>query len=427
MRSVPGLTALTTTWCGVAICVASITLAGDWPQFRGPAGNGISSERGVPQRWSPESNIRWKADLPGPGDSSPIVCRGRVFVTCASDDGKNRGLYCFDRSTGNLSWSRVVRYEKEDPTHQTNPYCGASPAADGERIVAWHGSAGVFCYDYEGRELWSRDLGTFRHIWGYGSSPIFHGDMVVLNCGPGARSFVIALDRATGKTLWQSDEPGGDSGEEKDAISGKPLWTGSWSTPVVAKVAGQDQLLVSLPKHVSAFDPRDGRVAWSCAGLGDLVYTSVLVGDGIGVAMGGYMGPAIGFRTGGTGDVTETNRLWLVDKGNPQRIGSGVVIGRHIFMANEPGIAQCLELDTGREVWKDRLPGGNIWGSIVAAEGRLYVTNQKGTTHLFRANPERFELIASNELGEASNSTPALSDGQIFVRTFEHLFCIEEK
>src|SRR5579872_544584 len=224
--------------------------AADWPAFRGPNGDGVSSESEVPLHWGPNQNIKWKTPLPAPGDSSPIVSKGKVFVTCATDEGKNRGLYCCDRRTGQLLWSQVVSYERKDPTHGTNPYCGSSPAADGTRVVVWHGSAGLHCYDYGGKKLWSRDLGVFKHIWGYGSSPVFHGDKIILNCGPGERTFVTSIDAANGQTIWQADEQGGASGEK-----GAAEWIGSWSTPVVARVNGRDQVLVSLPYHVNGYDP----------------------------------------------------------------------------------------------------------------------------------------------------------------------------
>jgi outer membrane protein assembly factor BamB len=267
-------------------------------------------------------------------------------------------------------------------------------------------------------------LGSFRHIWGYGSSPVFHADAILLNCGPGKRTFVTAIDRRNGRTLWQVDEPGGDDGEDRPGE--KPVWTGSWSTPAIVKVDGRDQVLVSLPHHVNAYDPADGKVLWSCDGLGELAYTSVLADGLFGVAMGGYFGPAMGFKLGGDGDVTEKGRLWLTTQPNPQRIGSGVIVGRHIFMANEPGLAQCLELETGKEVWRERLTGAKIWASLILAEGRLYVTDQAGVTYLMAPNPDKFELLGKNEIGEPTNSTLAFSGGQAFLRTFEHLVCIEE-
>lgn len=404
--------------------LASAAMAGDWPAFRGPALSGVSEETGVPLRWSAEDSVRWKASLPGPGNSSPIVSRGRVFVTCATDKGKHRGLYCFDRRDGQLLWQRIVEFDESDPTHATNPYCGSSPAADGTRVVVWHGSAGLHAYDYDGRPLWSRDLGTFRHIWGYGSSPVFYGDSILLNCGPGERTFVTAIERDNGKTIWQVDEPGGDEGQDRPGE--KPKWIGSWSTPTVARIDGRDQVLVSLPHHVQAYDPGDGKVLWSCDGLGDLVYTSVLVGDGVGVAMSGFHGPAMGFKLGGSGNVTQTNRLWHVTSQNPQRIGSGVIIDDSVYMVNEPALVQCLDLKSGKERWKDRLGGDKVWASIVAAEGRLYVSDEAGTTYVFAPNPEKLDLLAKNSVGETTNSTLAISDGQIFLRTFQHLFCIGE-
>lgn len=403
------------------LAVGTVAAAGDWPAFRGPDGNGISTGKNVPQVWGPNQNVKWKAALPGPGDSSPIVLGKRVFVTCATDKGRNRSLFCFDRDTGKDLWVKTVEFSGDDPTHATNPYCGSTPATDGKRVVAFEGSAGVHCYDLDGNKLWSRDLGTFRHIWGYAASPVFHGDKVILHCGPGERTFITALNRETGETLWQTDEPGGASGEK-----GNSEWIGSWSTPQIVKVNGQDQILVSLPHHVNAYDPNDGKILWTCDGLGKLVYTSVVVGDGVAVAMGGFHGPAIGFKLGGSGDVTESNRLWRESTKIPQRIGSGIIIGKQLYMVNETGAMQCLEVETGKELWAERLTS-NTWGSPVLAEGRMYVTNQQGTTVVFKPNPEKLEILGENKLNEQSNSTPALSDGQVFLRTFKHVYCIEEK
>lgn len=395
----------------------------DWPAFRGPAGTGIADEADVPLHWSNDEHVKWKAPLPGPGDSSPVVSGTRVFVSCATESGKRRGLYCFDRRDGRQLWSQIVEFEGDEPTHETNPYCGSSPAADGRRVVVWHGSAGLHCYDYDGHRLWSRNLGSFRHIWGHGSSPVFYGDRILLNCGPGKRTFITAIDAATGQTLWQSDEPSGDDGEDRPGE--KPVWVGSWSTPVVTQIDGRDQVVVSLPHRVQAYDPANGHLLWSCGGLGDLVYTSVVVGDGVAAALGGFHGPAIGFKLGGSGDVTEQNRLWRVADKNPQRIGSGVILGDHLYVIDEPGQLECIDMQTGQAAWRGRLGGDKVWASLVAAAGRLYVTSQAGTTYVVAADPEEFKLLTKNELGEPSNSTLAVSDGQIFLRTFEHLICIE--
>jgi len=407
----------------VLSCLLSGTTAiraADWPAFRGPDHNGISSEAQAPLHWSQQTNIKWKVTLPAPGNSSPVVCGDRVFLTCAQDTGgSRRSLYCFSRSDGKQLWVRTVEYNRPDPTHQRNPYCASTPTADGERVFVWHGSAGVHCYDFEGKELWSRDLGVFRHIWGYASSPIIYGDSIILNCGPGARSFVIALDRKTGRTLWQTDEPGG---AEDRAPTGN--WVGSWNTPVIAKVEGQDQILVSQSHHVKAYEPTTGKILWTCDGTGDLTYADIMLGQGIAVAASGYRGPAIGFKLGGSGDVTATNRLWRAER-PPQRVATGVVIGQYLFMVSEPNVS-CIEMATGREIWKHSEPGQTFWASIVAVGDRLYVTSQKGVTIVFAADPKEFRLLASNDVGERSNSTLAISDGQIFLRTFESLYCISD-
>lgn len=404
---------------GLLSALPNLARGDDWPAFRGPRGDGISTETAAPLEWSTEKNILWKTPLAAAGNGSPIVARDRVWIAGPGTDPQDRSLLCFDRATGKLRWSKTVAFTGEDPTHRTNPHCSSTPATEGTRVVVWHGSAGLYCYDLDGAELWHRDLGTFRHIWGYGSSPVIWRDRLFLNAGPGENSFVAAFDLKTGQTLWELKVPGGASGE-----AGAESWTGSWSTPTLLERDGATQVLVSLPGRVVALDAGTGEIAWSCEGLGKLVYTSAVVSEGLGLVMGGYHGPALGFRLGGKGDVTNTHRLWLHDKKNPQRIGTGVVLGRHLYMANEQFLAQCLELETGNEVWTARLPQGVIWGSLVRVGDRLYVTNQAGTTSVFRATPEKFELLAENPLGETSNSTIAVSNGQIFLRTHGHLYAI---
>ncbi len=417
-----GSAALVSTWFSPA------SLAEDWTQFRGPGGRGIAAEKDLAVEWAPDQNIAWRAELPSPGNSSPVVSRGKVFVTVASPDGEQRSLICFDRTSGQQLWERTVEYTEDEPTHKTNPYAGSSPACDGERVVVWHSSAGMYCYDYQGTLLWNVDLGKFIHIWGYGASPIIVGDLVINNCGPGERTFVVALDKKTGKEVWRTDEAGGASGLEK----GPRNWVGSWSTPLLATIDGQEQLIVSFPHHVKSYEPQTGKLIWQCDGLGDLVYTSAVIGEDAGgkpvvVAMGGFHGPAIAFTPGGTGNITEKARLWRVDRRNPQRIGSGVILDGLMYMANADGTVECLDPRTGEAKWEGRLSGGSLWGSIVAAGDNLYVTTQKGDTVVFKANPSKLEEITLNRLGEGSNSTIAVSDGQIFLRTFKALYCIEPK
>ena len=180
-------------------------VAGNWPAWRGPDGIGLSREKELPLRWGTNTNVRWRVPLPDRGNSTPIVWGKKVFVTQATKDNR-RALLCFDRADGKLLWERGVTPDDKEPTHATNPQCSGSPTTDGERVVAWFGSAGLYCWDLDGNELWHRDLGRQRHIWGNGSSPVLHGGVVYLNFGPGVPSFLLAVDKKTGRTCggWMS-------------------------------------------------------------------------------------------------------------------------------------------------------------------------------------------------------------------------------
>jgi outer membrane protein assembly factor BamB len=408
----------------VSVCSAE-SVAGDWPQFRGPEGQGRSSETGLPLAWGKERNIRWTVKLPVPGNGSPILSGGKLFLASASRDGRERSLHCFNREDGSSAWVRSVEFGEVEATHDTNPYGAVTPATDGQRIVVWHGSAGIFCYDTAGELLWSRDLGKFHHVWGYASSPIIHGDKVFLLCGPGERQFLVALRLDNGEVLWEVNEPGGSASE-------KGKYIGSWATPQFLSIAGREQVLCGLPTRVISCDPNSGELLWYVTGIegnnGNLMYTSPLIGETHGVALGGFGGPAIGFKLGGTGDMTAQNRLWRQSEPrNPQRIGSGVLLGEVFYIANadNEGSIECRDVATGQQRWEvRRTSDGPHWASLIMADGRLYATGQKGVTRVFAPNPDQYEELAVNDLGEQTHATPAFSDGEVFIRTWENLYCI---
>jgi outer membrane protein assembly factor BamB len=399
--------------------------AANWPQWRGPEGIGATQEKNLPLHWDTNTNVRWRAPLPDRGNSTPIVWGQQVFVTQATAKDNRRALLCFDRTNGRLLWDRGVTPDDKELTHATNPQCSGSPTTDGERVVAWFGSAGLYCWDLNGKELWHRELGKQRHIWGNGSSPVIHGGLVYLNFGPGEPSFLLAVDKITGKDAWRVNEPNADSGEKKPGEE-KPRWTGSWSTPVFISVEGRAQLLMSWPQRLIAFEPETGREAWSCAGLNDLVYTSPLHDQGVVVAMGGYGGKSLAVRAGGRGEVTASRRLWHHPK-TKQRIGSGVLHDGHLYILNEDGLAHCNELETGKLVWDQRLTGtgkdNTSWSSMIRAGDRLYAVNHSGDTFVLRASP-RFELLATNSIGEHTESSLAASDDELFLRTHRALWCL---
>lgn len=363
----------------------------------------------------------WKVDLPDRGNSTPVIWGDQLFVTQAIEKEGRRMLVSFDKRTGKELWRQGIVYKEPEPTHGTNPYCSASPATDGERVVVSFASGGLYCYDMKGKELWKRDLGPQHHIWGNGASPVLVGDMCLINHGPGEKAALYALDKKTGKTIWQHAEP-----IRPESKEGKAGFYGSWSDPVPRVIKGQAQLVMSWPYRVCGMDPLTGKDLWTCEGLNPLVYTSPLIEDDIVVAMGGYSGKALAVKAGGKGDVTETHRLWQHPK-SPQRIGSGVIHEGNIYILNDPGLAQCIDLKTGVQVWNERLKGpgptAQNWSSVVLSEGRCYAVNQGGDAFVFKASP-KFELLATNSMGEKVIGSIAVSDGRLYIRGHRHLFCI---
>lgn len=337
---------------------------------------------------------------------------------------------CLDRASGKTLWQKGPEYKAEEKTHETNPYCSSSPVADGERVIAWFGSAGVYCYDFEGKELWKRDLGKQEHDWGYGSSPIMYGDVCILYFGPANPGSLIALDKRTGKEIWKVNDPPIEKRARTDGFRGRDDgYVGTFGSPILVKAAGRDELVMSYAQLVCAYNPETGKELWRCDGLNELIYSSPIAGDGVVVAMGGFLGTAIAVKAGGMGDVTKTHRLWQEVR-TKNRLGSGVIKDGHVYILNTEGIAECLDLKTGKVVWEERIKGkgpkSSSWSSMLLAGDNIYVLNQSGDTAIIRATP-KFELIGVNAIeNELTNASHAVSDGQIFIRTHKHLWCIAE-
>src|SRR3989442_1057982 len=209
------------TAAALLLTLCSVVPAANWPAWRGPDGSGHCAEKDLPLRWSVTENVRWKIPLPDKGNSTPIIWGERIFLTQATEEGQKRSTLCLHRQDGRKLWEQTVEHKDREPTHETNYYCSASAVTDGERVVVSHGSAGVWCYGVDGREIWPRDFGDCLHIWGNAASPVLYQDLVFLNFGPGERTFLIALDKKTGNDVWKADEPGGRSGDK-----GQSEWFG---------------------------------------------------------------------------------------------------------------------------------------------------------------------------------------------------------
>ena len=409
-----GVGAPLTTCLIVWMVLASSARADHWPAWRGDsAGSGITKETDLPVEWGESRNIRWRVALPERGNSTPVVWGERVFVTQAIQAEHRRTVMCFHRADGRLLWQKGVVYDRPERTHKSNPYCSASPVTDGERVVASFGSAGLVCYDMNGRELWRREFAPLNHTWGNASSPILHDNLCIHYYGPGKGSFLTALDKKTGKTLWQFDEPVWNTEGRVDGFKGRPNGVvGTWSTPLVL----DNELIMSFPMEVIAFDPPTGRIRWRCDGLNPLVYTSPIAGDGVIVAMGGYRGNTVAVKS--------TKRLW--HKVNARGgIGSGVIAGGRIYFPAR--LIACLDLATGNTVWEEKVPGtkGGTWCSILLSGDRLYLPKQSGDIVVAKVRPS-FEVLAVNSMKEKSNSSLAASNGELFFRTEQTLWCIKK-
>ncbi|MCH7729770.1 MAG: PQQ-binding-like beta-propeller repeat protein [Planctomycetes bacterium] len=389
----------------LVLLLVSTVFADNWPAWRGADGTGISRERNLPTRWSPTENIRWKVPLPEPCNSTPVIWDNHVFLTQGLDGGRRRALLALDRETGKTLWQREVPCATKETTHRQNPPCSSSPVTDGKTVYTYFASSGVLAFDFKGNELWKRDFGPVLHRWGNGGSPILYKNLLILFHGPGDPSILYALDKNTGETIWKSQEVGINSNI-----------FGSWSTPLVLRTSNRDELILPLPGEkiggvgwFKSYDPNNGKLLWQCDGLGNEVYAMPIVGNdgGIIVGISGHNGPTMAVRPGGSGNVTESHRLWRTEEKTPQRIGSGVIHKGHLFIADANGIMECLDAKTGEVVWKERV-GGNLWGSILLAGGNLYATNLEGDTFIVSASP-KYELVAKNSLDEPTYAALAVS------------------
>ena len=399
---------------------ANLGVADNWPAWRGSTGQGYCFEKNLPTKWSATENVKWKTKLDHPGNSTPVIWKDKIFLTIANKGGSVRSLLCLDRADGKQLWKNDVKFDAKEQNWTQDWYANASPAVDGERVIVSFGSAGMACYDFAGKEIWTRtDLGMWQHQFGNAASPLLYGNLCILWCGPNenkaiqGRNYLLAVDKKTGATVWQHDEK-----------------AGSWGTPTLAKsIDGKEQLLYCADFKLRSVDPKDGKPLWTCDGLTVYVYTSPLYSPkhNIAVAMSGFNGSALAVKLGGSGDITK-DRLWHHPK-NTQRVGSGLIVGDHVYIVDENGTPRCYELATGKEVWKvEKRPINVTWGSMVHADGKLWVLARDGSTVIFNASP-KYELITHNSLGtgQTTNSSLAISNGEIFIRTNQNLWCIGTK
>ena len=410
------------------ILTSAAVHAGDWPRFRGPNGDGISTEGPIPAKWDLATNLKWKADLPGKGSSSPIVLGDRIFVTCYSGYGEAAGgdaaqlarhLVCVEKSSGKILWTKTVKNSAEEDRYQgfitEHGYASGTPVTDGERVFAFFGKSGVFAYDLEGNELWNVGVGTSssNRRWGSAASLIVHGDSVIVNASEESRS-IRSLDRKTGKENWKTEAD---------------LLELAYGTPNIVKNGDRELLVLAVPQEVWALNPANGKLAWFCeTKLPGNVSPSINTANGMIYVTGGY--PATGsvaFKAEGKGDIT-SKITWT--SRDASYVASPVLHEGHLYWIDDKGVAFCANAETGKTVYRERLVGGGgrpVYASPVLCDGKLFIPSRWEGVYVIAAKPE-FELLAENRFPDDKsdfNGTPAISGRQMFLRSDQALYCIE--
>jgi outer membrane protein assembly factor BamB len=431
--------------CILFVALVSIVHAENWPGWRGAGNQGISSEKGIPDKWDMTKNVQWKAEVLGLAHSSPIVWGKFIFVTTAvSSDPKedywekgfpriNRGpdaadiswkVYCFDRDTGKKLWEQTaIRKKPANARHTKNSHASQTPVTDGTYVFAFFGDQGMYCYDFSGKLIWSRDLGSFTMAngWGLGSSPVIYKDFVIQTCDQEkGGSFIIALDRKTGKTVWKTD---------RDEAS-------SWSTPFLYLQEKRPELIVNATRAIRSYDPETGKLLWECRGPATSITTPTPTSsNGLIFVSSGFIvepvRPMTAFRPGANGDITLKNGetssdaiAWRQPTAAPY-IPSPIAYGDYIYVLLDQGFLACYEAKTGKEIYgKKRIDvGANFSASPVVIDGKLYCISEDGDVYVIKPGPD-FEVLAKNSIGEAVMASPAISGGMMFVRGLKHLYCI---
>ena len=411
--------------------VAGLIRAENWPGWRGPSGDGASNGKGIPTKWSSTDNIAWRIAVPGEGHSSPIVWGDKVFLTSSLTEKNKRILLCIDRLSGQTVWQRDVVQSPPETVHRLNSRASGTPATDGKQVYVTFmraegdeviapnvgserlitpGKIIVAAYDLDGNEKWKTNVGDFLSAHGFNTCPVLFEDLVILNGDHDGNAYLVALDRQSGRQRWRTRR------ENK---------TRSYVTPIIREIDGITQMILSGSLCIASYDPRNGKRHWIVDGPTEQFVASMVYDGKYVFATGGYPERhTLAIRPGGKGNVTDTHIAWRTTRGAAY-VPSPIISGRYLLMVADSGIASCFEARTGKRHWMERLPGGHS-PSPVSADGLVYFVSARGVTTIIRPR-ETFAVIAKNELGEPVSASPAISQGQIFLRTHQHLYCIGSK
>ncbi len=418
----------------VSVFCAGVSLAqGGWPQFRGPMGNGLASDPGqtqplgLPVRWSETENVKWKTAIPHKGWSTPVVMDGQVWLTTATTDGHDFFAICVDAETGEIRFNERL-FHADNPEPLGNPmncYASPSPVIEPGRVYISFGSYGTACLDAKAfKVLWTRTDLPCRHYRGPGSSPILFENLLVLTMDGVDVQYLVALDKATGRTVWKTDRTANWDDLDED---GKPRDEGdlrkAYGTPIVVDVNGTRQMLTVGARAVYGYDPTDGRELWKVQNPGFSGAASPVYGQGLAYMVTGFgKTELLAIRPDGRGDVTDTHVAWKTGNQVPQT-PSPVLVGDLFFMINDTGTVTCLEAATGQQVWRQRIRG-NFAASLLYADGHIYCFNQEGRTTVFNAARE-YQALSTNVLDAGFMASAAVWGKSLILRTKEHLYRIE--
>jgi outer membrane protein assembly factor BamB len=399
--------------------------AEDWPQWRGPRGDGSSLETNVPVRWSASENVKWRVALSGRGHGSPSVVGERIFLNTAIESEKRRVLMCLSRFDGRVLWEKTVLVSPLEKKNALNSYASSTPAVVGGRVFVTfldvgstpgpkdprpntktRGVALVACYSVEGRELWRKDVGPFSSMHGWSCSPVIYGDTIIVNCDHDGAGYVVCLRQADGQEVWRIERPNN---------------TRSYTNPTIFDVGGVKHMVMSGSKCTASYDPDTGKQRWLIDGPTEQFAAALVYTDGV-------FGITGGFPTYHTLGISPGGEVLWHQKGASVAayVPSPVAYDKWFFLVTDDTKPRsrgvCLEARTGRVLWSQEL-GEHHRPSAVLAGENVYWLSDAGTCYVVRAG-ERFELVSENKLGEAANATPAISGGQVFIRTEGHLWCI---
>jgi outer membrane protein assembly factor BamB len=392
----------------------------EWPGWRGPRGDGTSKETGVALEWSRTKNVRWKKAIPGKGHSSPVIWGERIFLTTCLEGEGQRLLLCLDRRTGEEKWRRVVLTARLEKKHTLNSYASSTPATDGKHVWVTfldYPRMQVACYDREGKKVWQVSPGKLLSVHGFCSSPVLHKNLVIVNGDQDDKAYIVALDKKTGEEKWRAD---------------RPNRTRSYCTPILIpdpKRGGATQLVLSGSKCVTGYDADSGKLRWLHKGPTEQYVASLVLHEGVLFLTTGFPEHHLmGLSPAGEGDITRSKHvLWHIpDKVNKARgasyVPSPLAHGGHFFVVSDPGYLSCLEAKTGKRLYLKKL-GRRHSASPVLVQGHLLLPDDDGNTWVVKPGAA-FELLRKNVLGEGIFASPAVSRGQLFLRTEKHLYCI---